>query len=117
MILLEDRKNILRNYNSHCFYFLDIANRALQEIPEDDVLRDLSKEVGNCAMHLGVELGLSMGAIEGIINKYSKTIFKQTFHVMKEWKSSSKVKTIFMLMKAFQSADERGLMFLRNKYG
>jgi hypothetical protein len=54
---LEDRKNILRNYNSDCFYFLDVANSVLQEIPEDDVLQELSKNVGNCAMHLGVELG------------------------------------------------------------
>ena len=117
MILLEDRKDILGNYNSHCFYFLDIANSALQEIPEDDVLQDLSKEVGNCAMHLGVELGLSMAAIEGILFKYPKSIFKQTLGVMEEWKSSSKVRpTILMLMKAFQLADGRGLEFLREKY-
>jgi hypothetical protein len=114
---LEDRKDILRNYNSECFYFLEIASRALQEIPEDDVLKYLSKEVGNCATHLGVELGLSMAAIEKILYKYPKSIFKQTFRVMKKWKKSSKIKaTIFMLMKAFQSADGRGLGFLRNKY-
>ena len=118
MILLEDRKNILRNYNSDCFYFLDIANSALQEIPEDDVLQDLSKEVGNCAIHLGVELGLSMAAIEEILFEYPKSMFKQTFGVMEEWKSSNKVRTtILMLMKAFQSADGRGLMFLSTKYG
>ena len=69
-------------------------------------------------MHLGVELGLSMPAIEGILFEYPKSMFKQTFGVMKEWKSSSKVKTtILMLMKAFQSADGRGLTFLREKYG
>ena len=118
MILLEDRKEILRNYNSDCFYFLGIANSALQEIPEDDVLQDLSKEVGNCAMHLGVELGLSVAAIERILFEYPKSMFKQTFGVMKKWKKSSKVKTtILMLMKAFQSADARGLNFLIKKYG
>jgi hypothetical protein len=36
---------------------------------------------------------------------------------MKKWKTSSKVTTILMLMKAFQSADGRGLYFLRKKYG
>ena len=118
MILLGDRKNILINYNSDCFYFLDIANSALQEIPEDDVLQDLSKEVGNCAIHLGVELGLSMAAIEEILFEYPKSMFKQTFGIMEEWKSSSKVRaTILMLMKAFQSADGRGLTFLIKKYG
>jgi hypothetical protein len=114
---LEDRKDILRNYNSECFYFLDTASRALQEIPEDDVLKYLSKEVGNCAIHLGVELGLSMAAIEGILYKHPKSMFKQTFGVMKKWKKSSKIKaTILMLMKAFQSVDGRGLAFLGDKY-
>ena len=118
MILLEDRKDIFRNYNFRCFYFLDIANSALQEIPADNVLEDLSTKVGNCAIHLGVELGLSMTAIEEILFKYPKSMFKQTFGVMKEWKSSSKVKTtILMLMKAFQSADGRGLTFLIKEYG
>jgi hypothetical protein len=115
---LEDRKDILRNYNSYCFYFLEIENSVLQEIPEDDVLQDLSKIVGNCAMHLGVELGLSTAAIDGILFEYPKSMFKQTVGVMEEWKRSSKVKpTILMLMKAFQSADGRGLTFLRQKYG
>ena len=118
MILLGDRKNILINYNSDCFYFLDIAKIALQEIPEDDVLQDLSNNVGNCAIHLGVELELSMAAIEKILFEHPKNMYKQTFGVMEEWKSSSKVRTtIFMLMKAFQSADGRGLMFLIEKYG
>jgi hypothetical protein len=57
-----------------------------------------------------------MAAIERILCKYPKDTFGQTFGVMKEWRSSSKVKTILMLMKAFQSADARGLTFLREKY-
>ena len=114
---MEDRKEILRNYNSDCFYFLDIASNALQEIPEDDVLQDLSKQVGNCAIHLGVELGLSMATIEETLFRYPKSMFEQTFDVMKKWKISGEVKTIRMLMKAFQSVDGRGLKFLRKKYG
>ena len=102
---------------SDCFYFLDIANSALPEIPADDVLLDLSTEVGNCAIHLGVELGLSMAAIEETLFKYPKNMFQQTFDVMKKWKLLSEVKTIRMLMKAFQSADGRGIQFLKKKYG
>ena len=110
-------KDILSNYNSDCFYFLDIANIALLEIPQDDVLQDLSRKVGNCAMHLGVELGLSMATIEETFKRCRNITFEETFDVMKKWKASSKVKTILMLMKAFQSADGRGLYFLRKKYG
>ena len=112
-----DYLHLLRNYNSDCFYFLENANIALQEIPEDDVLQELSKTVGNCAIHLGVELGLNMATIEEILKRYRNSMFEQTFGVMKKWKSSSIVKaTILMLMKAFQSADGRGLTFLRENY-
>ena len=117
LILLEASKEILRNYNSDCFYFLDIANNALQEIPEDDVLYELSRTVGNCAIHLGVELGLTMATIEETLKRCRNSTFEETFDVMKKWKTSSNVKTILMLMKAFQSADRRGLDFLREKYG
>ena len=80
-------------------------------------MRDLSREVGNCAVHLGVELGLSMATIEETLKRCRNITFEETFDVMKKWKISSKVKTILMLMKAFQSADGRGLHFLKKKYG
>jgi hypothetical protein len=47
----------------------------LQQIPDDDVLRELSEQVGNCAMQLGVELGLSMVKIEETLSNYSKDMF------------------------------------------
>jgi hypothetical protein len=53
----------------------------------DDALKELSEQVGNCAMQLGVELGLSMAEIEQTLVKYSKDIFSQTFDVLKKWKS------------------------------
>jgi hypothetical protein len=46
-----------------------------------DVLRELSKQVGNCAMQLGVELGLSMVEIEETLFKLSKDMYSQTFDV------------------------------------
>ena len=98
-------------------FVIDIDNIALQQIPDDDVLRDLSKQVGNCAMQLGVELGLSMVDIEQTLFKYSKDIFSQTFDVLKKWKKSCEVKpTIRILMKAMQASDPRGLEFLIDKY-
>jgi hypothetical protein len=80
-------------------------------------LKELSEQVGNCAMQLGVELGLSMVEIEQTLFKYSKDIFSQTFDVLKKWKYPRKVKpTIRILMRAIQASDPRGLMFLRDKY-
>jgi hypothetical protein len=80
-------------------------------------LKELSEQVGNCAMQLGVELELSMMEIEQTLFKYSKDIFSQTFDVLKKWKYSRKVKpTIRILMKAMQASDPRGLVFLNLKY-
>ena len=68
-------------------------------------------------MQLGVELGLSMVEIEQTLFKYSKDIFSQTSDVLKKWKHSRKVKpTIRILMRAIQTSDPRGLMFLKDKY-
>jgi hypothetical protein len=113
---LEDRKKILRNYNSDCFYFLENENIKLQEPPDDKVLEDLSAKLGDCALHLGVELGLSMAAIKRILKKCENDIKKETLCVMKEWKDSSQDKTILMLMKALQSADGTGFKTLTEKY-
>ena len=95
---------------------IDIPNSAIQEIPEDDVLEDVTKTVGPCVIHLGVELGLDMPTIQDTLFKYPNDMRKQTLDVMKKWKISSEVKTICMLMKTFQSADSRGFKFLRKKY-
>ena len=98
-------------------FVIDIDNIALQQIPDDDVLMKLSTKVGNCAMQLGVELGLSMVDIEKTLVEYSKVIFSQIFDVLKKWKKNHKVKpTIRTLMKAMQTSDPRGLKFLVKKY-
>ena len=97
---------------------LGIDNIALQQIPDDDVLKELSEQVGSCAMQLGVELGLSMVNIEESLVKYSKDMFSRTFDILKKWKNSRKEvrPTIRILMRAIQASDPRGLVFLRDKY-
>jgi len=98
-------------------FVIDIDSIALQQILDDDVLRDLSNQVGNCAMQLGVELGLSMADIEQTLFKYPKDTFGQSYDVLKKWKKSCEVKpTIRILMKAMQASDPRGLEFLTDKY-
>jgi hypothetical protein len=69
-------------------------------------------------MHLGVELGLCMPTIERICIEYPNKISKQVLGVMKEWKENSinAKPTILLLMKAMQSADGKGLSFLRKIY-
>jgi hypothetical protein len=77
-------------------FVIDIDNIALQQILDDDVLRELSKQVENCAMQLGVELGLSMVEIVKTIFKYSMDIFSQAFEVLKKWKKIVKLSQQFV---------------------
>ena len=91
--------------------FIGIHKDVLQRIPDDDLLEELSRQVGNCAMQLGVALGLSMVDIEESLFKYSKDMFSQTFDVLKKWNNSRKevMPTICILMRAMQESDSRGL--------
>jgi hypothetical protein len=79
-------------------------------------LKDVARNVGDCAIHLGLELGLEMMTIEDTLVLYQNDMKGQILDVMTKWKSSSEVKTISMLMKAFHSAEPRGYKFLREKY-
>ena len=122
---LSNALNLIKIEEKHplCQLFMknttvdDIATDALEETPEDNVLKDLSTKVSDCAMYLGIELGLTRETIEEILFQNEKSIFIRNLGVMKEWKKSSKNATILVLMKAFQWVDGKGLTFLRQQYG
>jgi hypothetical protein len=57
-----------------------------------------------------------MVKIEETLVKYPKSMYEQTFDVLKKWQSSGDVKAISMLMKAFKLVDRKGILFLRDKY-
>ena len=92
------------------------ANNQLQATPGEDVLEEVAGKVEDCAIHLGLELGLDMPVIYDTLSTCENGICKQTLAVMKRWISTSKVKTIGMLMEAFYSAEPTGYNFLREKY-
>ena len=91
----------------------------LQEIPKDDILEELSKRIGHCAIHLGIELGLDMINIEETLCRHSKDMFGQNCDILKKWIRDKRTtnKTIRFLMKTLCIVDSRGFSFLRKKYG
>lgn len=92
---------------------IDIARIELQSVPEDAVLDELAHNMGNCTVHLGIELGLNMPTIEETLNRYPKDMFDQTHDILKKWKNNSTVApTVFRLMKAVETVDKGGLTFL-----
>lgn len=101
----------------NCFYFEGIADSALQEIPTGEVLNRLPRQLGNCVIQLGIELGLSFNSIEETMYNYSKDMYSQLYDILKKWKQTSKEKpSVYTLMKALQRADSGGLTFLREQY-
>lgn len=92
-------------------------NTALKQEPDNDTLYELSRNIGNCALHLGVELGLATVEIESTIFKYSKDIFDQNYDILIKWRNTGSKKTLRSLMQALlQIADLRGIRFLDNKF-
>jgi hypothetical protein len=95
--------------------FIGIHKDALQRIPNDVLLEELSHQVGDIAVELGVALGLSMVDIEESLFRYPKSMFDQTCDVLKKWNNSRKevMPTICILMRAMQESDSRGFWFLK----
>ena len=85
-------------------------------VPDDSVLHELTRHIGNCAMHLGIELGLDFSEIEHTMSKYRKDIFEQTRDILMKWKKTSKVKTLYILMQALRSAKLPGFNYLCKIY-
>lgn len=96
---------------------IDIADVRLQNIPNDTVLGDLPKNIGNCAIQLGIELEITISMIEETMVRYHKDMYGQISDILRKWKSSSKVKpTIYRLMLALERVDTGGLDYLKKIY-
>ncbi|VDI84255.1 Hypothetical predicted protein [Mytilus galloprovincialis] len=94
----------------------DVSERRLQMLIEDDVLADLPKYIGNCVIHLGIELGLTVEEIEVAMFNNPKDMYSQLAFVLHMWKTQSKRPTIFALMKALQHVKSGGLSYLCKQY-
>ena len=99
-------------YNFAVIVFLGVTQR----IPEDEVLKELSQNIGNCAIHLGIELGLDILAVESTLFAYPRDMFEQNYDILKKWKQHSRTKTLYILMRALQRVMPQGMNFLERKY-
>lgn len=93
------------------------SSRKLTDVPEDGVLKRLARNMGNCVVHLGIELGIDVPAIEETLYRFPKDMFEQTYDIVRKWKQGCRVKpTIFRLMEAVDRVDKGGLRFLLDHY-
>lgn len=99
------------------FFLSDIADFTLQETPGDDVLEELSKHIGNCALQLGIELGVSFHKLQSSFIKFPKDLPGLLEDILKIWKTESKVPTYHSLMMALSRVDGGGVGYLRKHCG
>lgn len=107
----------MQHYCKYTYILIDIVDVRLQEVPHDDVLYGLPKHLGNCAIQLGIELGVSMSSINETMVRHHKDMYDQISDILRKWKSSGEIKpTIYRLMLALERVDIGGLDYLKSVY-
>ncbi|XP_052059249.1 uncharacterized protein LOC127711894 [Mytilus californianus] len=112
-----DERHLLCKVFREDTHLLDIAEIRLQEVPHDNVLKDLPKNLGNCAIQLGIELGVSISSIEETLTRHPRDMYNQIEDILRKWKTSREVKpTIYRLMLALERVHTGGLEYLKGIY-
>ncbi|CAG2223106.1 unnamed protein product [Mytilus edulis] len=97
-----------------------IANISLQDVPSDDVISSLTEKklIGDCIVHLGVELGLGINSIKETIVNNPRNLYGQIHNLLIKWKSGKVKSTIYRLMIALKNVKaSEGLAFVMKTYG
>lgn len=100
------------NLSFFSFIAPEIANSNLQAIPTKQQLKELSNEIGNCPLQLGIELGLSFTEVEQSLFRFPKDLPCLLEDILIKWEKKSKVKTIHSLMLALERVNTGGLRYL-----
>ena len=78
--------------------------------------------IGDCVVHLGVELCLSIGDIKKTLYNFPRDLNGQVHDLLTKWKNCNEIKmvkpTIYRLMVALQHIKAaKGLSFVKKTYG
>ncbi|CAG2198558.1 unnamed protein product [Mytilus edulis] len=96
--------------------FSEFPNVGPEAVPNDDVLNNLPQNLGNCALQLGVELGITINSIEQTKTDYRK-MYDQTTDILRKWKNSTEEKpTVFKLLVALERVHLGGFQFVKDMY-
>lgn len=93
----------------------------LQDVPSDEVIDSLTEKnlIGDCVVHLGIELGRSIEDIRKTMHNFPRDLDGQIHDLLIKWKKTDHPKpTIFWLMNALKRVEAaKGLNFLEKTYG
>ncbi|XP_063419319.1 uncharacterized protein LOC134702170 [Mytilus trossulus] len=96
-----------------------IANVGLQDEPSDDVINSLTEKqlIGDCIVHLGIELELSINSIKATIKNNPRDVYGQFHDLLIKWKSGQVKPTIYRLMVALKNVKASdGLAYVMKTY-
>ncbi|XP_076071250.1 uncharacterized protein LOC143042693 [Mytilus galloprovincialis] len=100
------------------------SHSRLQEIPSDHVVNTLTEKklIGDCVVHLGVELGLSINSIKETIVNNPRDLYDRIHDLLIKWKTCKEANmvapTIYRLMVALKRVEAaEGLAFVMKTYG
>ncbi|VDI49601.1 Hypothetical predicted protein [Mytilus galloprovincialis] len=117
LIIEEDNRHLLCKILWEDTALIDQASPCLQETPSEEVLLELRNHIGNCAVHLGIELELDIVNILDSLTRYPRDMKKQLSDILAKWRRSTVLKpTIYRLMLALERVDNGGLDYLKDQY-
>ncbi|CAC5410720.1 unnamed protein product [Mytilus coruscus] len=94
----------------------EFPNVAPKEVPNDDVLINLPQKLGNCALRLGIEIGITINSIEQTKTDYLK-MYDQTADILRKWKNSTEEKPIICkLLVVLERVHLGGFQFVKDTY-
>lgn len=103
--------------------FTETAESRLQDVPSDHVINSLTDQtlIGDCVVHLGVELGLSIGNIKEAMFNFPRDLNGQIHAILTKWKDRNNtnrpIPTIYRLMVALKRIEAaEGLFFVKKAY-
>ncbi|CAG2219700.1 unnamed protein product [Mytilus edulis] len=114
-----ERQHYLCQVHREDHGLIEKADRRLQDLPSDNLLNTLENLIGDCIVHLGIELGISIVDIRKTMYKFPRDLDGQIHDLLIKWKSNDRVKpTIFWLMVALKRVKAAtALNFLKKMYG
>lgn len=76
------------------FFLIEIAPTSLLVAPSDDVINILTEKklIGDCVVHLEVELGVSIGDIKETMHNFPKELYGQKNDLLIKWQKLGKIR-------------------------
>ncbi|CAC5414814.1 unnamed protein product [Mytilus coruscus] len=115
-----ERKHFLCQVHREDHSFVEKAHRRLHDIPSVEVINTLTEKklIGDCVVHLGIELGLSIVDIRETMYNFPRDLNGQIHDLLIKWKKTDSVKrTIYWLMVVLKRVEaDEGLAFLKKTY-